>query len=53
MSYEFPVCDVCGEQVTARVCGMRKPMTDKTAAALSAVLLAVHKRMAHEPPAEP
>lgn len=44
---DLPICELCGERVVATLCGTR-PSSPESQAAVSAVLLAVHKRLAHE-----
>lgn len=45
---DAPVCDVCGEVVVAMLCRGKRPLTPESAAAINEVILAAHKRMAHE-----
>lgn len=42
----MPTCGICGERVVANACGAT-PHTPEAVEAIQAVLLAVHKRLAH------
>lgn len=42
-----PVCPECGEEVTAMLCGT-SPRTAEAVTALQDLLLAVHRKLAHE-----
>jgi hypothetical protein len=43
----MPTCDICGEKVDARLC-QASPRTEAAVTAIQEVLLAVHKKLAHE-----
>jgi hypothetical protein len=45
--YELPVCPDCGERVVASLCGT-KPTGAESQQALNDILLAMHRKLAHE-----
>src|ERR1043166_6210039 len=46
---DLPICDACGEPVVATLCGTN-PSSPASKIAIAAVLVAAHKRLAHECP---
>lgn len=45
--YELPICPDCGERVVASLCGTKPPGVESKQA-LDEILLAMHRKLAHE-----